>query len=230
MQLHFQGYLPATRAMQQSLGRINHRFVHRHHLRYSSGLIPLWKAHSLHVHVVLVFSATEVFHNTVNASDDSTAAFRVRLTLPLAVPAVPAVLTSLNRRVSTKSAAAGCLPPVFASRRGTSAHVLVLAGTRNILRTIARVVMRHRAGIDEGISCGASQAPLTRQTMHRTARTRVPMNDSKGVAFYASGNIAGEALRLYSTDLWTEACAAKAVRDDVQRMYAFCLGFRPTVQ
>ena len=30
------------------------------------------------------------------------------------------------------------------------------------------------------------------------------MNDSKGAAFYASsGNIAGEALRLYSTDLWT---------------------------
>ena len=50
------------------------------------------------------------------------------------------------------------------------------------------------------------------------------MNDSKGVAFYASGNIASEALRLYSTDLWTEACAAKAVRDDVQRMYAFVLG------
>ena len=52
---------------------------------------------------------------------------------------------------------------------------------------------------------------------------------SEGVAFYASGNIASEALGLYSTDLWTEACAAKAVRDDVQRMYAYCLGFRPTV-
>ena len=33
--------------------------------------------------------------------------------------------------------------------------------------------------------------------MHRTVRTRVPMNDSQGVAFYASGNIASEALRLY---------------------------------
>ena len=41
---------------------------------------------------------------------------------------------------------------------------------------------------------------------------------SEGAAFYASGNIAGEALRLYSTDLWTEACPAKAVRDDGQRM------------
>ena len=40
------------------------------------------------------------------------------------------------------------------------------------------------------------------------------MNDSKGAAFYASGNIAGEALRLYSTDLWTEACPAKAVTLD----------------
>ena len=52
---------------------------------------------------------------------------------------------------------------------------------------------------------------------------------SEGAAFYASGNIADEALRLYSTDLWTAACAAKAVRDDVERMYAYCLGFRPTV-
>ena len=39
------------------------------------------------------------------------------------------------------------------------------------------------------------------------------MNDSKGAAFYASGNVADEALRLYSTDLWTEAYTAKAVRD-----------------
>ena len=44
------------------------------------------------------------------------------------------------------------------------------------------------------------------------------MNDSKGAAFYASGNnIASEALRPYGTDLWTEAYAAKAVRDDGQR-------------
>ena len=47
---------------------------------------------------------------------------------------------------------------------------------------------------------------------------RVPMNNSKGAAFYASGNVAGEALGLYSADLWTEAYAAKAVRDDEQRM------------
>ena len=33
------------------------------------------------------------------------------------------------------------------------------------------------------------------------------MNNSKGAAFYASGNIAGEALGLYSTDLWTGTCA-----------------------
>ena len=44
------------------------------------------------------------------------------------------------------------------------------------------------------------------------------MNNSKGAAFYASGNVAGEALGLYSADLWTEAYAAKAVRDDEQRM------------
>ena len=66
--------------------------------------------------------------------------------------------------------------------------------------------------------------------MHRTARTRVPMGNSKGAAFYASGNVASEALRHYCTDLWTEAYAAKAVRDDEQRMRSFCLGFRPTVQ
>ena len=64
----------------------------------------------------------------------------------------------------------------------------------------------------------ASQAPLTRQTMHRTARTRVPMNNSKGAAFYASGNIAGEALRHYCTDLWTGTCVAKAIRPKGQRM------------
>ena len=40
------------------------------------------------------------------------------------------------------------------------------------------------------------------------------MSNSKGAAFYASGNIASEALRQYCTDLWTEAYAAKAVRDD----------------
>ena len=44
------------------------------------------------------------------------------------------------------------------------------------------------------------------------------MNDSKGAAFYASGNIASEALRLYSTDLWTEAYPAKARRAGGQRM------------
>ena len=38
------------------------------------------------------------------------------------------------------------------------------------------------------------------------------MINSKGVAFYASGNTAGEALRLYSTDLWTGTYMAKAVR------------------
>ena len=55
--------------------------------------------------------------------------------------------------------------------------------------------------------------------MHRTARTRVPMDYSKkGAAFYASGNVASEALMHYCTDLWTEACAVKAVRDDEQRM------------
>ena len=56
------------------------------------------------------------------------------------------------------------------------------------------------------------------------------MSNSKGAAFYASGNVASEALRHYCTDLWTEAYAAKAVRDDEQRMRSFCLGFRPTVQ
>ena len=40
------------------------------------------------------------------------------------------------------------------------------------------------------------------------------MNNSKGVAFYASENVASEALRHYRTDLWTEAC----VRGDEQRM------------
>ena len=40
------------------------------------------------------------------------------------------------------------------------------------------------------------------------------MSNSKGAAFYASGNIASEALRQYCADLWTEAYAAKAVRDD----------------
>ena len=54
--------------------------------------------------------------------------------------------------------------------------------------------------------------------MHRTARTRVPMNNSKGAAFYASGNIAGEVLRLYSTDLCPEECLAKAIRPKGQRM------------
>ena len=44
------------------------------------------------------------------------------------------------------------------------------------------------------------------------------MDNSKGAAFYASGNAANEALRLHSTYLWTEAYAAKAVRDDEQRM------------
>ena len=44
------------------------------------------------------------------------------------------------------------------------------------------------------------------------------MNNSKGAAFYASGNIASEALRLYSADLWTEACMAKAIRPGGQRM------------
>ena len=50
------------------------------------------------------------------------------------------------------------------------------------------------AAIDEGTSSGASQASLTRRTTHWTARTRVPMKNSKGAAYYASGNIAGEVL------------------------------------
>ena len=62
----------------------------------------------------------------------------------------------------------------------------------------ARVCIgRATAAIDDRTSCGASQALLTRQEMHRTARTRVPMDNSKGAAFYASGNVADEALRLY---------------------------------
>ena len=85
-------------------------------------------------------------------------------------------------------------------------------------RGVADGIGRATAAIDEGISCGASQAPLTRQTMHRTARTRVPMNNSKGAAFYASGNIAGEALRHYCTDLWTGTCVVKAIRPKEQRM------------
>ena len=44
------------------------------------------------------------------------------------------------------------------------------------------------------------------------------MGNNEGAAFYASGNVANEAVRLYSTDLWTEAYAAKAVRGDEQRM------------
>ena len=44
------------------------------------------------------------------------------------------------------------------------------------------------------------------------------MINSKGVAFYASGNTAGEALRLYSTDLWTGTYMAKAVRPKGQRV------------
>ena len=44
------------------------------------------------------------------------------------------------------------------------------------------------------------------------------MDYSKGAAFYASGNVASEALIHYCTDLWTEAYAVKAVRDDEQRM------------
>ena len=43
-------------------------------------------------------------------------------------------------------------------------------------------------------------------------------DNSKGAAFYASGNIASEALMHYCTDLWTESYAVKAVRDDEQRM------------
>ena len=65
----------------------------------------------------------------------------------------------------------------------------------------------HEWFVMQGISCGANQAPLTRQEVHRTARTSVPMNDSEGVAFYASGNIASEVLRHYCTDLWTGTCA-----------------------
>ena len=41
---------------------------------------------------------------------------------------------------------------------------------------------------------------------------------SEGVAFYASGNVASEALRLYSTDLWTEEYVVKAARTGEQRM------------
>ena len=41
---------------------------------------------------------------------------------------------------------------------------------------------------------------------------------SEGAAFYASGNTAGEALRLYSTDLWTGTYMAKAVRPKEQRV------------
>ena len=44
------------------------------------------------------------------------------------------------------------------------------------------------------------------------------MADSKGAAFYASGNAACEALRLYSTDLWTGTYMAKAVRPKGQRV------------
>ena len=71
-------------------------------------------------------------------------------------------------------------------------HLAAAASGR--LHPPAQHLGRATAAIDEGISCGASQAPLTRQTMHLAARTRVPMNNSKGAAFYASGNIAGEAL------------------------------------
>ena len=44
------------------------------------------------------------------------------------------------------------------------------------------------------------------------------MNNSKGAAFYASGNVASEALMLYSTDLWTEEYIVKAARTGEQRM------------
>ena len=48
------------------------------------------------------------------------------------------------------------------------------------------------------------------------------MNNSKGAAFYASGNVASEALsdtlRLYSTYLWTEEYVVKAARTGEQRM------------
>ena len=46
---------------------------------------------------------------------------------------------------------------------------------------------------------------------------------SEGAAFYASGNVASEALRHYCTDLWTEEYAAKAARTGEQRMKLFCL-------
>ena len=46
----------------------------------------------------------------------------------------------------------------------------------------------------------------------------VPMNNSKGAAFYASGYTASEVLRHYCPDLWTEAYAVQAVRDDEQRV------------
>ena len=41
---------------------------------------------------------------------------------------------------------------------------------------------------------------------------------SEGAAFYASGNIAGEALRHYYTDLWTGTCVVNAIRPKEQRM------------
>ena len=41
---------------------------------------------------------------------------------------------------------------------------------------------------------------------------------SEGAAFYASGNVASEALRHYCADLWTEEYAAKAARTGEQRM------------
>ena len=55
------------------------------------------------------------------------------------------------------------------------------------------------------------------------------MNDSKGVAFYASGDIATVRTRTRFSDSSTntEACAAKAVRDDVQRGGRALSGARP---
>ena len=41
---------------------------------------------------------------------------------------------------------------------------------------------------------------------------------SEGAAFYASGNIAGEALRHYCPDLWARTRVAQAIRPKGQRM------------
>ena len=50
------------------------------------------------------------------------------------------------------------------------------------------------------------------------------MGNSKGAAFYASGNVASEALRHHCTDSWTEAYAVPyAMMNNVCNL--FVLGF-----